>query len=203
MNISCLPDHWLRRTFRATCGVFAAAALSLSCHASRSAVALAAVDERVIRLHQTWSLASVSLLVEIRQRASGQVSGRMRVTSGQENRGVEERAYACRMTRVADYGSGWACDVPFARGAPDWHALLARLDSLGVNAPPAISPRVPGGLQLICADGIHWVLEVRPAGGGALLRDTDVCGPTDSLRAAFEAGINSVLATVARAGRVY
>lgn len=202
INFSCLPDRSRRQIFRATCGVLAGAALSLGCHARRSAVALPAVDERVIRLHQTWSLASVSLLVEIRERASGQVSGRMQVTSGDENRWVEERAYDCRMTRVPDFGSGWACEVPFVRGAPNWHALLARLDSLGVNAPPAIPPRVAGGLQLICADGIHWALEVRPAGGGALVRDADACGPIDSRRAAFEAGVNSLLATVARAGRV-
>ena len=66
----------------------------------------------------------------------------MRVTSGDENRGVEERAYDCRMTRVVDYGSGWACDVPFARGAPDWHAVRARLDPWALPRPhPAASPR--------------------------------------------------------------
>lgn len=195
-------DRSRGRTLGATAAVFAGVALVLGCQTHRPAATSPAAAERTVLLHQTWSLASVSLLVEIRETASGQVRGRMQVMSGDVNRTAQERSYGCRATRTGDYGSDWTCEVPFARGAPDWRALLARLDALGVNAPPAVPPQVPGRLQLICGDGTHWAVEVRPAGGGPPVRHASVCGPTDSLGLAFAAGVDSVLGTLQRAGTV-
>jgi hypothetical protein len=203
-EFSCIPYRPRRRAFEATLGVLAAALL-LGCHTRRPAAVLPVMDERVVLLRHDISLAAVSWLVEIRETAHGSVRGRMQITSGDENRPGIERAYGCRMTRTGDYGSGgsgWACEVPFTGGAPDWRALLTRLDALGVNVPPAIPLKVPGALQPICGDGMHWALEVRPAGSGSPVSYASICGPTDSRRDAFEAGLDSVLSTVERAALV-
>ncbi len=165
-----------------------------------TAPTLRGVDDRVVLLRRDYSLAGITSLVEIKQTTSGQVHGRMQVTSGDVNRQAEERTYGCRMTAIAG-GTGWECDVPFVRGAPDWRALLIRLDSLGINTPPPVPQHLRGGLQSLCGDGAHWTVEVRPPGSGTPIRHASTCGPTDSQRAAFENGIGSVLDAVERAAR--
>ena len=199
-----LDSHSLRRRFGTWVALLTGAALSLGCHVRPTTIP-PGVDERVVQLHQDWSLPATSSVVEIRETAASQVRGRMQVTSGDVNRQEQERAYGCRMARIAEYGSrgsGWACEVPFVRGAPDWRAVLARLDSLGVNTPPAVPEQPVDGLRFICPDGTHWAVEVRPAGGGAPIRHASACGPRDSRLVAFEAGIETVLNTVERAARV-
>jgi hypothetical protein len=200
----CVDNCSRRRRFRTTVVLLTGAALSLGCHVHRAAIP-PGVDERVVLLRQDWSLPATSSLVEIRETASGQVRGRMQVTSGDVNRQAQERAYGCHMTRTANYGSGgsgWACEVPFIRGAPDWRAVLARLDSLGVNTPPAIPAQPVDGLRYVCPDGTHWAIEVRPGGGKASIRHASACGPRDSQLVAFEAGVESVLDTIERTAHV-
>lgn len=179
--------------------------VAFACHARHPAAALHSTGERVVLLRQDMSLAAVSRLVEFRETEKGEVKGRMQVWSGDENRPSIEHAYGCRMTRISDYGSGgsgWRCDVPFGGGTPDWRILLARLDSLVISSPPAIPQTAPAALKQLCADGNQWTLEVRRPGNGTHARYASTCGPPDSGRDAFEAGLSSVLNVVEHAARV-
>ncbi|MGH7519572.1 MAG: hypothetical protein ACREOC_19230 [Gemmatimonadales bacterium] len=93
----------------------------------------------------------------------------------------------------------WECDVPFARGAPDWAAVLQQLDAASLMAPP-LQPgvqRTPQGEMAICNDGAPWKLTVRGNTGETLVQDQQSCGARDSTRAQFERSIEAVLDALA------
>ncbi len=182
-------------------------ALSLSaaiaCHAAplRPPRASLTPPARELRLTRDLSLVGIHWIIEIREGVGGRpATGGMRATTGDGNRRGVEREFGCE-TRATDQDWGpWACTVPFLRGAPDWAAALARLDALGIMAPPRDVPppdRERGRLP-VCKDGTPWSLEVR-VGGVPAVRDGQRCRPSSPHRAAFEAGVDSVLDAVVAA----
>ena len=88
---------------------------------------------RVIYLTREIGLAHVTTDFEIREQGSGAVSGRFWSTSGPENRSALERTYGCRTVLDVPY-SAWVCRV--AATQVNWRRVLAKLDRIGVMAPP-------------------------------------------------------------------
>jgi hypothetical protein len=183
-------------------------ALTAGCRAQTapSAPPVPVASTRVVSLTRGSGLSGITFAVEVREAAAAGVSGTMRVSSGDVNRQFVESTYGCHPRRTADATGPeeWSCQVPFVRGAPDWAALLSRLDALGLMAPPAAP--VPGGsgVETACHDGFPWALLVRRAAPDSvvMIRERESCGPLSERRAAFEAGIDSVWSAIDAAARV-
>lgn len=169
--------------------------------------AAAAPPARVVRLTRDLGFTGITWWVELRQASpGGSVRGTMRVTTGGANADHVARQFGCRVRPTAGTDGGGesllACAVPFARGAPDWAAVLARLDALGVMAPPRDPTSAEREIET-CSDAAFWALEVLVA-GMVTVRDAQVCGPRSTRRAAYEAGVDSAfdaVVDVARVGR--
>jgi hypothetical protein len=166
-----------------------------------------AAPRRHVHMSGVISLAWVAWVIDILEGAPNKPStGTMHITTGKENRHSTEHDFGCRTRRTRSiYGHRqWSCIVPFRHGAPDWTGIIAKLDSLGIMAPPAHdSPymiREGQITQMICNDGAPWEYEVF-VGGKLVAKDAQVCGSIDSTRARYEAGIDSVLGIVAAVAR--
>jgi len=124
---------------------------------------------------------------------AGPVAGSLTVLSGPANRDFIEMRFGCRMRSLHE-DQEWQCSVPFRRLAPNWGALLGRLDSADVQAPPSND-----GLRLapivVCEDGTPWELTIRSPSGSMLVQDKQICGPTGPNRKKYEE-IEAVIASV-------
>lgn len=149
---------------------------------------------RVVTLAREFGLAGIFTRITIHERATG-VTGVVVVTSGEGNRRSMERAYGCRMRwDASEDAEHFSCTAPFPQGTPDWGAMLARLDSLGIDSPP--SPREHP--NLICSDGSPWGLGVEyPTDPGRPAVTTrSACGPQHGARRAFEDGVQAVITAI-------
>ena len=156
---------------------------------------------RVVEIDQWFALVGIAYQVTIHE-APSPVHGAMWVYSGAANRDDLAVGYGCRMKPMRDPAENWGCDVPFVRGQPDWHAVLARLDSLGVMAPPTGSSwRAQRGRgAMLCLDGTPWIMVIRDSSADTLVMECQVCGPKSPERARYEAGVEALLGEIARRG---
>ena len=178
------------------------AAALLGCRAAPSpAPEPTAPAVRVVTVGQSYSLAGIFTRVSLREHADGRVTGSVLISTGEANRRSQARAYGCRMQREGeDDTQSFRCTLPFPRGAPDWAAVLARLDALGIERPPP--PRQPpAGTGYICNDGTPWgyTVEYPSQPGRVPVSDRQACAPPDPARSAFEDGVLAVLRDVMRA----
>jgi len=184
----------------AAIAVDALSAAACSRGGQRAAPPPLATPSREVRMSEDVSLAGVVWFIDIYESVGDRTAtGAMRITTGEVNRGHIAHDFGCRSRPTREEGQ-WECVVPFRHGTPNWAGILAKLDSLGIMAPPHNTARViqKGMLgQLICMDGAPWKVEVL-VDGKVAVSDAQVCGPIDARRARYEAGVDSVFGIVAR-----
>ena len=155
---------------------------------------------RVIELTQGFALAGIAYRVTVWE--APRPRGTLRVYSSTANRDGLAVGYACKMQPMDERPDNdqWQCDVPFVHGPPDWRAVVARLDTLGVMNPPTDSAwRARRGQEkLLCLDGSPWQMTVHDTTERILSQDAQVCGPTSPKRARYEAAVEALISSIAR-----
>jgi hypothetical protein len=148
---------------------------------------------RVVELNKELSFAAVVYRITIVDGPS-RTSGSMRAESGDANRRGVEADLGCHMAEEPAASGIWGCDVPF-RHPPNWSAVLARLDRLGIMAPPedSLGPAQIGPVRTICSDGTPWSLVVRGPTGAVRVRDQPRCGARSPDRVRFETGLEALV----------